>query len=254
MKKTVTIIALACISIALYACSGEDSTENLDSSEGLVTNQNAVNPSDGLEADQNEPADWQSAYLKIICNMQEYLVDINGYRSNPELYNPLDDWVYLGIHDFDNDNIPELLVGDTLTMAAFTFTDGKPEKIVDLYDEYEPSTWCINGVDFKDNSVSLGCSGSGGSTFVNFGYLDGRYVMGTYSEINQPSVVRINGEESSLEEMNRIYITDYDRRDPAEYRERIRLVNEDGVWILKFQSGEEAVLDEKFDFSLIMWE
>lgn len=252
--KIRTILVLAFISIILCACTSEGSTDNLNPSEEIGADQKDLNLIGEIATDQKAPADWQSAYLEIICNMQEYLVDIDDYRSNPELYNPMDDWVYLGIHDFNDDDIPELLVGDTLTMAVFTFTDGKPEKIVDLYNEYDPSSWCINGVDFKDNSVSLGCSGSGGTTFVNFGYLDGQYVLGHYSEINLPSVVRINGEESTLEEMNRIYTTDYALREKEEYRERIRLVNENGVWVLKFQSGEEAVLDDQFDFGLIMWE
>lgn len=254
MKKTTVIVILACISIALCACSSEDSTENLDLSEGSVTDQKDLDSLEETETTQDVPADWQSAYLEIICNMQEYLVDIDGYRSNPELYNPLDDWVYLGIHDFDGDDIPELLVGDTLTMAAFTFTGGKPEKIVDLYDEYDPSSWCINGVDFKGNSVSLGCSGSSGTTYVNFGYLDGQYMIGHYSEMNQPSVVRINGKESTLEEMNRIYTTDYAQREKVEHRDRIRLVNEEGEWVLRFQSGEEEILDDQFDYDLIKWE
>lgn len=254
MKKLIALMILICISISLNACSSESSTDHFDPSEGIVTDQKDIDLSEEIAADTEGAADWQNSYLEIICNMQEYLVDIDGYRSNPELYNPMDDWVYLGIHDFNGDSIPELLVGDTLTMAVFTFSDGKPEKIADLYDEYEPLTWCINGVHFKDNSVSLGCSGSGGTTFVNFGYLDDQYVIGHYSENNQPSVARINGKESTLEEMNKIYATDYAQREPEENRERIRLVNEDGVWILKFQSGDEKILDDQFDYGLIMWE
>lgn len=249
MKKTVVLLFMVCVCAVLSACYSQSSADNPEPSEGIATDQKALDLSEEIEAPK-----WHRAYLEVICNMQEYLVDIDDYRRTPELYNPMDKVVFLGIHDFDGDDIPELLAGDLLTMAVFTCKDGKPEKIADLYDEYDPLTWCINDVCFKDNSVSLDCDGSGGCTFVNFGYLDGQYVIGHYSEINLPSVVRINGEESTLEEMNRIYTVHFARREKGEYRERIRLVNEDGIWRLKFESGEEAVLDDRFDFGLILWE
>lgn len=250
MKKTVILLLVACLSVVLCACYSQSNAGNPEPSEGIVTDQKDSDLSEEIEAPK-----WHHAYLEVICNMQEYLVDIDDYRRTPELYNPMNKVVFLGIHDFDGDDIPELLAGDLLTMAVFTCKDGKPEKIADLYDEYDPLTWGINGVCFKDNSVSLACNGSGGSTFVNFGYLDGQYVIGHYSEINLPSVVRINGEESTLEEMNRIYTVHLAQREKEEYRERIRLVNEDGIWRLKFvESEKEAVLDERFDFGLIRWE
>ena len=249
MKKTVISLLIACMCVVLCACSSNGKIDNLGSSEGIVTDQNDLDPSEEIEVPE-----WHHAYLEVICNMKEYLVDINDSRSNPELYDPMDELVFLGIHDFNGDEVPELLVGDLLTMAVFTFTDGKPEKIADLYDEYDPITWCINGVYYKDNSVSLDCDGAGGATFVNFGYLDGQYVIGTYSELNLPSVVRINGEESTLEEMNRIYTINFAERGREELRERIQLVNENGIWKLRFESGKEAVLDDQFDFELIQWE
>lgn len=250
MKKTVISLLIACMCVVLCACSSNGKIDNLGSSEGIVTDQNDLDPSEEIEVPE-----WHHAYLEVICNMKEYLVDINDFRSDhPELYDPMNTWVFLGIHDFNGDEIPELLVGDLLTMAVFTFTDGKTEKIADLYDEYDPITWCINGVHYKDNSVSLGCAGAGGTTYVNFGYLDGQYVLGTYSELSLPSVVRINGEESTLEEMNRIYTINYAERGKEELREQIRLVNENGIWKLRFESGKEAVLDDQFDFELIQWE
>ena len=94
-----------------------------------------------------------------------------------EKYHPMDQLVYLGILDFDGDGIPELLAGDTITMAVFTFADGRIEKLADLY---YPNTacWCINGVYFKDNSVSVSCDGQDGSDFVDFGSLDNNGMKG----------------------------------------------------------------------------
>lgn len=201
-----------------------------------------------------EPQTWQSAYLEIICHLQDYLVPLyepNG--TDTRCYDdPNNQEIYLGLHDFDEDGMMELIAGDTWALAVFTYKDGQVEKIEDLY--YPDVVWCVNGVYFKDNSISVVCSGAGGSDFVNFGYQEGEYVLGLYSEINMPSVVMINGKESNLEEMNRIYTLNWDERSEAERKEWIRMVNENGTWIFKDRFGEKLALDiNDFDFNLIMW-
>lgn len=222
-------------------------------SDGTYLSENGDDPEVSLVSSRNEDeAAWWSAYLEVIYNMQEYLVDPNDYRSNPEIYNPMDNEIYLGLHDFDSNGIPELLVGDLLTMAVFTYSDEQVQKIVDLYNP-NTSFWGINGIYFKDNSVSLNCDGADGSDFVNFGFLDGKYMIGFYEQLSLPSVVMINGEESTLEEMNRIYTINFNEREPEELKERIRLVNETGTWKLKFRSGEIAILNKDLNLELIMW-
>lgn len=174
-------------------------------------------------------AAWQRAYLYVICNMQEYLADPYHSRNDSEIYNPMDQWVYLGLHDFDGDGIPELLAGDTITMAVFTFVGGRAEKIADLY--YPNTTcWRVDNVYFKDNGVSISCDDSDGSDFVDFGFRDNNDIRG--------------------------FVTTYyydSGRMPVEAREKIRLVHEASGWVLKFQSGEEAALDSEFDYDLIRW-
>ena len=145
----------------------------------------------------------------------------------------------------------ELIIGDMVTMAVFTYKDDQVEKIADLY--YPDSTWCINGLFFREHSISLDRDGAGGGDFVNFGYMDGKYVLGLYSQLNMPSVITINGEESSLEEMDRIYTLNFEQRSEEELRVRLRLVKENENWILKYPSGEEVVLDSNFDFDAILW-
>ena len=50
---------------------------------------------------------WQEAYLSVIkCDRQLLLVDLDNSRY------PEDTYIYLGIHDFDGDGIPELIFGD----------------------------------------------------------------------------------------------------------------------------------------------
>lgn len=210
------------------------------------------------EFDTNQPAvnTWQNAYLEIICHMQDYLAipyspDGSNDRNNPDLYNPSDNLIYLGIHDFDNDTIPELLLGDSLTMAAFTFTNGSIQKLADLY--FPDILWCINGVLFNGNSVSIQCAGSDGCDFVNWGYLDGEYKLGLYSQLCPELPITINGSIGTLEDINQIYSTDYTKVTEEEYRKRLRLLNKDGLWSLRFESGEEYILDSNFDYNLITW-
>lgn len=196
---------------------------------------------------------WQEAYLEIIYHLQDYLVPIyEPDGTNSRRYDdPMNLQIYLGLHDFDADGTVELIAGDLWSLAVFTYQDGQAEKIADLYNPY--AAWCINGVDFKENSVSAGCSGSGGTDWVSFGFLNGEYVLGVYNEICPDYGITINGEKGTWEEMNEIYTLDYDQREEEEDRERIRLVNENGIWMLKYQSGEEAVLDINFDFDTILW-
>lgn len=179
--------------------------------------------------EREKEAAWQRAYLYVICNMQEYLADPCHSRSDSEMYNPMDQWVYLGLHDFDGDGIPELLAGDTITMAVFTFAGGRVEKLADLYDP-NVACGCIDGVCFKENSVSVSCGSLGGSSLVKFGFRDNNDMKGFATEYFGASGVL-----------------------PEEAEERIRLVHEESGWILRFQSGEEAVLDSEFNYDLIRW-
>ena len=125
------------------------------------------------------------------------------------------------------------------------------EKIADLY--FPDIIWCINGVDFKDNSISIICSGAGGNDYINFGYLEGEYVLGLYGGLNVDYGVTINGVEGTLEEMNRIYTLNYEERGKGEHKERLRLVWENETWVLKYTSGKEVVLNSNFDFDSILW-
>lgn len=165
-------------------------------------------------------AAWKRAYLYVICNMQEYLASPYKSRNDTVAYQPVDEWVYLGIHDFDGDGTPELLAGNTMTMAVFTFTGGQLDKLADLYCP-DAAYWRVDGVYFKGNSISVG--GADGSGFVNFEFEDG------------------------------VYIVSFAERVHEEEKERIRLVHGESGWILQFQTGEETALDSGFDYDLIRW-
>lgn len=90
---------------------------------------------------------------------------------------------------------------------------------------------------------------------VCFGYQEGEYVLGHYNERTPTDPITINGREATMEEIEKIYTVDFDKIEKEESRERFRLTNEDGAWILKatWWSDEESVLDMSFDFDLVLW-
>ncbi len=187
---------------------------------------------------------WQEAYLYIIHNLSDYLVDAEEHDLKEE-------YGYLGIHDFDGDGTPELIAGDLDSLAVFTFADGEVKKLADLF--YPDIVWCVNGVHFNGRSILAQCDGAGGSSFVSFGYLDGQYVLGMYSETSHPNPVIINGEESTLEQMNRIYNLNVDENDSGKSVQRIRRYFDGGTWQMQTLNGEIYTLDDSFDFEHILW-
>jgi hypothetical protein len=200
---------------------------------------------------------WQEAYLDVLYHLLDNLApqyEPNGTDLRLDDYDSTDIRIYLGLHDFDNDGMEELIAGDTLGIAVFTYKEGRVEKIADLYDPN--SMWCVDGFYFKDNSISLDSDGAGGADYVNFGYLDNEYVLGIYNELCPDYGVIINGHEGTLEEMNRIYSTDWRDRESnieSDLKEWISLVKENQEWYLIYQSGEKVLLNSEFDFDSILW-
>ena len=188
---------------------------------------------------------WQEAYLSVIkCDRQLLLVDLDNARY------PEDTYIYLGIHDFDGDGTPELIFGDGVSLAVFTFSEVQVERIADLY--FPGIVWCVNGIAIHGNGMSVMCDGSGGTDYVNFGYIDGEYVLGLYAPRAHMEPT-INGEVCTVDDINRIHTTDYNEMAPEEFREKIQLVFENGQWILKLPSGEEFLVNDAVDFSKFVW-
>ena len=208
-----------------------------------------------MEKDQpeEETQTWKSAYLEVIYHLWDYLAPryepLNGEETRKKSDDPMNLTIfYLGLHDFDGDGILELITG------VFTYEDGNVKKIADLCDPDLSATWCVNGVSFKNNSIQVECDGSGGINYVNFGYIEGEYVLGHCNQWTPTIPITINGREGTLEEMDRIYKLDYDKREEGETRERFWLVNENGIWIMKQVGADEGrVLDMDFDFDSVIW-
>ena len=96
-------------------------------------------------------------------------------------------------------------------------------------------------------------AGSGGIAYVSFGFLDNQYVLGRYNEQTASDVI-INGEKSTLEELNRIYTTNFEEITEEEWRMRLHLVYDGENWILEVAPGKKRIVDASFDFDLILWE
>ena len=139
--------------------------------------------------------------------------------------------MYLGIHDFEGDGTPELIFGDGVSLAVFTYAEGRVERIADLY--FPGIIWCVNGIAIHGNGMSVMCAGSGGMDCVNFGYIDGGYVLGLYAPRAHMEPT-INGEVCTVDDINRIHTTDYNEMAPEEFREKIQLLFENGQWVLTF--------------------
>ena len=136
---------------------------------------------------------WQATYINILCDMENHLADPTNWRAEFGF----SEYIYVGIHDFDNDGIPELIIGDLVSVAVFSYEDGKAEKVMDLY---EPEEWGgLNGLHYQDNQLVLESNGSGGSGYVCFTYANGGYITGFYCDYHSDETT-INGEPVSEEE------------------------------------------------------
>ena len=190
-----------------------------------------------------EASTWQEAYTYVLIdNRVKYLEDPDELRDYQETY------IYLGLHDFDGDGSPELIFGDGVSAAVFTFLDGQLMKIADIC--FPGTVWCVNGICFGRNSLAAVCDGSGGSAFVMFGYIDGAWQLGRYTQLCDMEPT-INGRTATVEDIEKIHTTDWNILE-TEIKERVRLVDEDG-WTVLLDSGERIPVDEAMDWSRFAW-
>lgn len=149
---------------------------------------------DDSSAQNGPPTDaaaWESAYRSILREMDSNLADPYGLRAEPNIC------IYAGVHDFDGDGVPELVAGDCVSAAVFTYRSGTAEKIADLY---EPESWgSFSALHCKGNTLVLVTGGSDGNSYVCFTFQEGTYLSGTYDEYN-PNTADICGEQVSEED------------------------------------------------------
>ena len=182
---------------------------------------------------------WEKAYKNIIHNIEDNLADPYSLRNDLGLY------VYIGVHDFDNDSIPELIIGDGISVAVFTYVDGQVQKIADLY---EPKTWgSINGLHYKNNYIILESNGSDGSCYVCFTYKNNDFIVGTYDEYN-PDKAILNEIVATKREFENVF-------NLAELLENSRVSyikkNNEAEVLLGIEGKNIPV--RELDFNLVMW-
>ena len=153
--------------------------------------------------------------------------------------------VYVGVHDFDDNGIPELIIGDLVSVAVFTFEDGKADKVADLY---EPEEWGgLNGLHYQDNYLVLESNGSGGSGFVCFTYDQGEYITGFYCDYH-PNECTINENQVRGEEFwQQFDLNILGANSRIEYSQ---INNESEITLA---GSDESIAIDDLDFSLIAW-
>ncbi|MCR2048564.1 hypothetical protein NSB25_14850 [Acetatifactor muris] len=184
--------------------------------------------------------------------MESYLADPYVLRQELKQVNSDSCIGYIGIHDFDDDSVPELIIGDDISIGIFIYEDGMAKKIADLY---EPEVWgCINGVHYRENTIILVNNGSDGSCYVCLSYHDGEYVTGVFDEYN-PDTATVNGKEVTEKEFKMRFDLVGLSRDSSIPRSRMK--REDGIVtalvIDAIRQEDEYILIEDLDFGAIKW-
>lgn len=233
-KRKIKYIKIVPILLCVFCLMGCQSQKM--KSETGKTNQKQQTLNENIPKDI---ANWEKEYKNIISNIENNLADPYSLRCD------LNPYVYIGVHDFDNDSIAELVIGDGISVAVFTYKEEQVQKIADLY---EPEGWwAINGLHYKNNTIILESSGSDGSGYVCFTYNNGEYIMGTYDEYD-PDTAIINKKTIAAEEFEKYF-------DLEELLENSRVEH-----ILKTVETEvlleidgESVTVKDLDFNLIKW-
>ena len=141
---------------------------------------------------------WQTAYKDMINHGGGNLPDPYQLRGEDGLNSS----VYLGIHDFNGDGIPELILGDGISISVYTYENHGLEKVADLY---EPEGWyMINELYVQNNCLILVSNGSNGCGYVGFTYRDGEYLTGTHDDYS-PTQSVLNGKESTYKAFDDIF-------------------------------------------------
>lgn len=257
MKKGMLLIYIIGVMAVLCSCSSKDSEATMESSKEssksnvdspVETPQNRGEYFNTEEYASEISGTWQDAYKNIISDINGNLPDPYNFISE---YFSSDEWFYVGIHDFDNNGIPELIIGSCVSVAVFTYEEGKAEKVADLYETEE---WGgLNYLCYKDNHLVLMCCGNGGidypggNGYVCFTYEQGEYITGFYCDYH-PNEATINGEPVSGKE----FLCQFDVHKLKEnsHMEYSKVNDENEITLA---GSDEWIAIDDLDFSLIEW-
>lgn len=198
------------------------------------------------ESDETPRRNWETAYIEVINNFYEFLADPYDLRTEELGFTEDDHWIYIGIHDFDGDDVPELILGDGISISVITYNMGKVEKVMDVY---EPESWgVINGLNFGHDAFRLTSCGSDGCGYVNFGFRDSKYMIAIYDEY-APDEITVNGAKASFEDFNRIFRLEGEN---GKRIDKLHMRKEEDTRIVTIENAD-VIVDESFDFDKIRW-
>ncbi len=149
---------------------------------------------------------WKTAYKSIIMNAKKFLSDLSDPQ---EIRN--DNWyaenlsLYLGIHDFDNNDIPELIFSDGVSIGVFTYENDYIKRIADISVREVP--WVANGGHYANNCIYFQCDGSDGSYYVCWTYYGGEFVTGMYDDY-MPEKYILNNNDTTKEKFAEVFKID----------------------------------------------
>ncbi|MDF2888573.1 MAG: hypothetical protein K0R23_2958 [Lacrimispora sp.] len=193
MNKKIFIFCFLVLSITGCSDSTKTGAKVLQPGESQVGN--IAQESVALTEQENN---WQTVYKEIINHGGGHLPDPYHLRGE----DGLNSWVYIGIHDFNEDGIPELILGDGISISVYTYENHGLEKIADLY---EPEGWyMINELYFQNNCLILVSNGLDGCGYVGYTYRDGAYLTGTHDDYNPDQSV-LDGKESAYKAFDDVF-------------------------------------------------
>jgi len=202
-----------------------------------ITDENKPELVERMTEDHRTFETWQAAYLDIISNFPDNLLNLRDFRDIT-YWTDTEKYMYLGIHDFDADDIPELIIGDGTSMAVFALRGGRIEKCADLTMQ---CCWpCIDGIAFRDNVILTECDGSGGSGYTALIYKNGEWITAVYCEYH-PEQCTVNGKPATYEEF--CIVTGFE---PSDWTSSIKPYNRRLQYI-------GFPLNENFDFEEFRW-
>ncbi len=218
----------------------------MDNKLMLVESETKVEPVNGYQG-------WQEAYRDLVYyspnNLTNPYVYLDYARTDTG-WHTKEKYRYLGLHDFDSDGTPELIMGDIASLAVFTYKNGNVEKQIDITMD---CCWMgVNGVAFRDNTILVSAHGSDGSGYVAWSYQNGAWVKAVYCDYHTKQCT-INGEPATYEQFCEIIPFD-----PKDWEGSIRpygidlvkIVREEETLFMEQKSGK-VLLEETFD--LLFW-
>ena len=247
MKRKLINLLLT-MTLTLCACTKDATTDTI--TKDVTEELGETTENKEIVSEAEKLLTWQESYIDIIKSIPQSLSDPYHRRDETETNSAETTlYIYLRIHDFDNNDIPELIIGDGISLAVFTYENGDTKKVADLC---TPESWggIINGVHLKNNRMLLEVNGSDGCGFTSFGFVEGEYKTGYYDEYN-PSEIIVDGKKADLEAFNAIYDIENTQNWSDDMIWKVCLKKEGEEWKIVFEDNVIIPLDQTFDFEKI---